>query len=267
MLLTVLEGAGSVEEAAARLGFAPSTSLAIVAFELVDGGVDDLQRERLVDLLVVHSEATSRQTAAVALGQIVYALLQGDLPADSRALLRLAAHVQELAEARLGVKLLGAIAPGVESLRDVPRARRDVERVLGVLRADARGRTVGSADDLRSEVVLHELKELSLDLPSLTRGKLERIVAHDAQHNAAYAATLRAYLDSFGDVPRAAEQMSVHPNTFRYRMRRLVELFDLDLDDADERVVLELQLRLLDDGASSASLRATRRDDRFRRTS
>jgi len=54
-------------------------------------------------------------------------------------------------------------------------------------------------------------------------------------------------------VPRAAEHISVHPNTFRYRMRRLAELFDLDLDDADERVVLELQLRLLDattDGTS-----------------
>ena len=38
----------------------------------------------------------------------------------------------------------------------------------------------------------------------------------------------------------------MHPNTFRYRLRRLAELFDLDLDDADERIVLELQLRLLE---------------------
>ena len=77
--------------------------------------------------------------------------------------------------------------------------------------------------------------------------------------------TLRAYLDCFGDVPRAAERISVHPNTFRYRMRRLVELFDLDLDDPDERMVLELQLRLLADGAPGAP--ATRRDGRSRRTS
>jgi DNA-binding PucR family transcriptional regulator len=127
----------------------------------------------------------------------------------------------------------------------VPRARRDAERVLGVLRSDVRGRTVAATDEVRSEVVLHELKELSLEHPSLTRGELERILAHDAKHNSTYASTLRAYLDCFGDVPRASERISVHPNTFRYRMRRLVELFGVDLDDPDERVVLELQFRLL----------------------
>ena len=118
--------------------------------------------------------------------------------------------------------------------------------MLGVLRADPRGRTVASTEDVRSEVVLHELKELAHDHPGLTRGKLERVLAHDAQHNATYAQTLRAYLDCFGDVPRAAQRITVHPNTFRYRLRRLVELFGLDLDDPDERIVLELQLRLLD---------------------
>ena len=98
--------------------------------------------------------------------------------------------------------------------------------MLGVLRVDARGRTVASIEDVRSEVVLHELRELSVDHPSLSRGKLERVLAHDAEHNSAYVETLRAYLDCFGDVPRAAERIAVHPNTFRYRMRRLVELFE-----------------------------------------
>ena len=255
MLLTVLEGEGSAEEAAARLGFVPSEPLSVVAFEIASGepGLDELQRERLVDLVVVHCEGMCRQTSSVALGQIVYALMQNDRPLESRTLVRLAEQVQAHAETRLGSALLAAIGPPIDGLRDVPRARRETERVLGVLRTDLRGRTIAATEDVRSEVVLHELKELSLDHPSLTRGKLERVLAHDAEHDATYSVTLRAYLDFFGDVPRAAEHISVHPNTFRYRMRRLAELFDLDLDDADERVVLELQLRLLDattDGTS-----------------
>ena len=255
MLLAVLEGRGSAEEAAARLGFAQTAPLTVVAFELTNAepGIDELQRERLVDLLVVHCEATSRQTGAVTLGQVVYALLQGSPPLDERALLRLAEQVQSHAETRLGLALLAAVGPVVETLREVPRARREVERVLGVLRGDARGRTVASSEEIRSEVVLHELRELSVDLPSLSRGKLERVLDHDATHNATYVETLRAYLDCFGDVPRAAERMAVHPNTFRYRMRRLVELFGLDLDDPDERVVLELQLRLLDEPSRPTS--------------
>jgi|SRR4051794_9314254 sugar diacid utilization regulator len=247
LLLAVLEGRGSAEEAAVRLGFARTAPLTVVAFEITNAepGIDELQRERLVDVLVVHCEATWRQTGAVTLGRIVYALLQGEAPLDQRALIRLAEQVQSHAQARLGLALLAAVGPAVESLRDVPDARREAERVLGVLRGDTRGRTMASSEEIRSEVVLHELRELSVGLPSLSRGKLERVLAHDAKHNSTYAETLRAYLDCFGDVPRAAERIAVHPNTFRYRMRRLVELFGLDLDDSDERVVLELQLRLL----------------------
>jgi DNA-binding PucR family transcriptional regulator len=37
----------------------------------------------------------------------------------------------------------------------------------------------------------------------------------------------------------------VHPNTFRYRLRRLVEVSGIDLDDPVERLVAHLQLTLL----------------------
>ena len=189
LLLTVLEGRGSVEEAATRLGFAASAPLALVAFEIVGGepGIDELLRERLVDLVVVHCDATCRQSAAVAIGQIVYALLQGDRPLDAAGADPARGAVAAHAETRLGPSLLAAAGPTVDGLREVPRARRDAERVLGVLRADPRGRTVASTEDVRSEVVLHELQELSLDHPGLTRGKLERVLAHDATHNATYA--------------------------------------------------------------------------------
>jgi DNA-binding PucR family transcriptional regulator len=61
-------------------------------------------------------------------------------------------------------------------------------------------------------------------------------------------ATLQAYFDAFGDMGAAAAQVNVHPNTFRYRLRRITEVFGLDLDDPDERLVAELQLRLLPPG-------------------
>jgi sugar diacid utilization regulator len=244
MLLAVLEGDGSVEEAAARLGFASSAPLSVIAFELASGeALDELQRERLVDVVVLHCEASYRQSAAVALGQTVYALLEGERALEQPRLVQLAEQVRAHVETRLAAPLLAGVGSTVESVRDVPLARRGAERVLGVLRGDAKGRAVASIDDVRSEVVLHELKELSVDHPDLARGKLERVLAHDAEHGTSYAETLRVFLDAFGDVPQAAGRIAVHPNTFRYRMRRLVELFDLDLDDPDERVVLELQLR------------------------
>jgi sugar diacid utilization regulator len=252
MVLAVLEGRGSAEETAIRLGFVSTRPLSLLAFRLANGesAIGDLQRERLVDLVVVYCEAFGRSSAAVAIGNSVHALLQGEGVLARERLVRLARQIQTHAERRLGMTLLAAIGSTVESVQDVARVRREVENVLTVLRTDPRGRTVAAVDEVRSDVILLELRDLSVDRPSLTRGKLELVVAHDAEHGTAYTRTLRAFLDSFGDVARAAEQISVHPNTFRYRMRRLVEIFELDLANPEERLVIELQLRLLGDDTS-----------------
>jgi DNA-binding PucR family transcriptional regulator len=71
------------------------------------------------------------------------------------------------------------------------------------------------------------------------------VAAHDAKHRTGYLETLEAYLDAFGDIRSAAQRIGVHPNTFRYRLRRLVEIFGIKLNDADDRLVIGLQLRLL----------------------
>ncbi len=57
------------------------------------------------------------------------------------------------------------------------------------------------------------------------------------------AETLRAYLDGFGDVSAVAKHLHVHPNTVRYRVRRIEKLMSTSLDDPDVRLVLALGLR------------------------
>lgn len=59
------------------------------------------------------------------------------------------------------------------------------------------------------------------------------------------ADTLRAYLDSFGEVGAAAQWLHVHPNTVRYRVRRIEEILGTSLADPDVRLVLSLSLRAL----------------------
>jgi sugar diacid utilization regulator len=252
MVLAVLEGRGSAEETAIRLGFASSEPFSLLAFQVAnaDSAIGELQRERLVDLVLVYCEAFGRSTAAVAVGNSVYVLLQSERAIAQERLVRLAQEIQRHAERRVGIRLLAAIGSTTEDVHDVARVRRDVENVLTVLRGDPKGRTIAAVDDVRSDVVLLELRELAADRPSLALGKLEQVVAHDTKHGTEYRRTLRAFLDSFGDVAQAAAKISVHPNTFRYRMRRLVEIFDLELANPEERLVIELQLRLLADDTS-----------------
>ena len=62
-------------------------------------------------------------------------------------------------------------------------------------------------------------------------------------------ATLRAWLDRPGQIQAIAAELAVHPQTVRYRVRRLRELFGDRLDDPEARFDLALALRA-DEGAA-----------------
>ena len=65
--------------------------------------------------------------------------------------------------------------------------------------------------------------------------------------------TLRAWLDHPGQVQRVASELHVHPQTVRYRMGQLRELFGERLDDAEARFELALALRATPAGATGDS--------------
>ncbi|QII04515.1 PucR family transcriptional regulator [Rhodococcoides fascians A25f] len=83
------------------------------------------------------------------------------------------------------------------------------------------------------------LSEVSLALPAV-----ERMLSCDASEGTEYAATVLALLAHESNVAAAATSLYLHPNTFRYRLRRTKELFGLDLDDADTRLLVWMSLRL-----------------------
>ncbi|WP_229406372.1 helix-turn-helix domain-containing protein [Micromonospora sp. NBRC 110038] len=59
----------------------------------------------------------------------------------------------------------------------------------------------------------------------------------------ALAETLATWLDTQGQVVETARLLHTHPQTVRYRMRRLRERYGADLDDPDARLALHLALR------------------------
>jgi DNA-binding PucR family transcriptional regulator len=136
------------------------------------------------------------------------------------------------------------------TLRDVPRARAATERALAVAATRDPAGPVVSVEAMRAQIVLHELVEVAAERPSLRDGPLPELAETDrARGDSWRLATLRAYLDAHGDVRAAADRLAVHPNTLRYRLRRLGELTGVDLRDPDARLVTELQLRMLDHDA------------------
>jgi hypothetical protein len=88
-------------------------------------------------------------------------------------------------------------------------------------------------------------------LPLEARGVVERMAARrlaplaglTAKASARMRETALAYVQHRGNAPSMAAAMGVHPQTARYRIARLRELYGDALDDPDARLELELALR------------------------
>lgn len=68
---------------------------------------------------------------------------------------------------------------------------------------------------------------------------------YDAEHGTEYYPTLRAYLLCEQDSRKMAEFLHIHKNTVNYRLRKIAEIYPINLRDC--RVITDLYLSLFDE--------------------
>ena len=249
LITTVLEGGPLADDAAMRLhlGSHGFRVLALAAEE--EGGSDATQLSllRCRDMLALHLSATHPRAVTDLFGGVVYAVVPtgertGGPPAALReTLLRFVERSAELLHMRVRI----AIGPHARNVSDVPLSRAGADQVLRVLRSPYSDRAVAEVGDVGSDLLLLRFADACRDDPSLSTGPLIALRDHDRKYRTAYVQTLRAYLDCFGNVEQMAQELKVHENTVRYRVRQMQSLVDLNLSDASSRLTLMLQLRLL----------------------
>ncbi|MBV9291694.1 MAG: helix-turn-helix domain-containing protein, partial [Frankiales bacterium] len=245
-LLSLLEGRETGDRARDVLGVDPQQPASVIAFD-VDPGADAaalMNAQRVADLVAVYCESYRRQAACAASRGRVYALVPTEPEAGSEPVIALAQAIVQRAGQALRLPLRAGVGTTTNGPDGVVASRREADEVLDVL-AGSTQTTVAAIDDVRAQVVLHRLGRVVEQHPELAAGRVSALAEQDATKGTSWVPTLRAYFDAFGDMSAAAAMVNVHPNTFRYRLRRITEVFGLDLDDPDERLVAELQLRYL----------------------
>jgi PucR family transcriptional regulator, purine catabolism regulatory protein len=70
------------------------------------------------------------------------------------------------------------------------------------------------------------------------------LVEHDERKQGDLIRTLEGFFKANGNLAQAATNLDVHRNTLVYRLERISELTGLDLDDADNRLILNLALKV-----------------------
>jgi PucR-like helix-turn-helix protein/diguanylate cyclase with GGDEF domain/purine catabolism regulatory family protein len=220
----------------------PFTVIALqVAAE--DGLTGSLDSERILSVVSLYCEDVHSEAMCAFVDDRFWALVPTP-HGDQARMVTLAQTIVERVDRVMGTRLLAGVGIAVPQVGDIPRSRRAAEQALRVITLHKVAGPVAHIEDVRAHAVLFELLNAAESLPGLLPGKIEHLVEYDREHDTAHTETLRVYLECWGDVAAASRRLGVHPNTLRYRVRRLVELSGLDLDDPDERFVAELQLRL-----------------------
>jgi len=253
LLSSALEGGVGAREALGRLGLA-GQSLLVIGVAVSDAGDDDStvvhERERLSDAFAMHLSAVHPQSASALISGVAYGLVP--VPgtaedAEDRALRIAQEFLDRVGDRRNAIVGIGPVARDVDGLA---QSRSAVDRVLRVLRERRGDRRLAGLDDIQVEALMLELRDMVAARGDRPTGSLARLIEYDARHHTNLVETLQAWLEAFGDVVAASEGLFVHPNTFRYRLRRLTEVGDLDLADPDVRFGAMLQLRVLPPPAS-----------------
>ncbi|PJM75787.1 PucR family transcriptional regulator [Bifidobacterium simiarum] len=80
------------------------------------------------------------------------------------------------------------------------------------------------------------------DISVLLDKRILRMYQYDKRRHTSYIDTLTAHLRFPGNATKAAESLNVHRNTYFYRLRKLQELFHINLDDGKDLIDVAVTL-------------------------
>jgi purine catabolism regulator len=135
---------------------------------------------------------------------------------------------------------IGRPGPGLSGLR---RSFVQARESLALIRSLFDGDRVLSFGELSLYHLLGHLR-YSDELLTFFGQTLEPLIQYDATHDTELTRTLEAFFAHHGNVSQTAEYLFLHRNSLLYRLERIEEITDLDLDDADDRFALQLALKL-----------------------
>jgi len=231
---------------AQQAGFTPEIPYLVAVFRAMTDQGQSLPLESLLSL--VRDDMARRQIQG-AVGQYVDVIVVLLPIPDITTLPRVRATIEELRQQLATRTPTGLVASGLSrpatglyALRESYREAKDAVSIAYEL-GDSESTTYYG--DLKLYQFLLGLKESNFSL--LRRffdETLEPLVEHDGRKQSDLIRTLNGFFDANGNLAKAAQDLDVHRNTLVYRLERIVELTDLDLDDADNRLILHLALKI-----------------------
>ena len=134
---------------------------------------------------------------------------------------------------------LGSIQTGLTSLINSNR-----QADLCVKIADRTGKDILYFEELGFLRMIYS-ENPEYEIYDFTSEILRDLIDPNRERNAELLSTLDSYLRNSGNVRQVSKEMFAHYNTVSYRLKKIEEITGRDLNDPDDRFLLELATRLL----------------------
>jgi purine catabolism regulator len=237
-------------ERAMRLGYNPGLTyrvLVIVAQVSDDdnGHAEErpesvAQRRRLLESL---AELCARRSpdvfATVRDGELV--VLVPD-PAVAQELGRSA--VQQASARMPGWRVTAGVGGTCEAAGAIARSYAQARRALETAQRFGHQGDVVAFEDLGVYRLLFHVSD-----PAELRGYVDQVlgplIEYDQRHNADFVRTLGTFLALNGNLQATARELSLHVNSVAYRVQRIQSIASLDLEQAEDRLLAQVALKIL----------------------
>jgi PucR family transcriptional regulator, purine catabolism regulatory protein len=231
---------------AQQAGFDPETLYVVAVYRATTDQGANLPLEAFIPL--VRDDLTRRQISGAAglYVDVIVALY----PLDNIANIKRVRQIVDDMRAQLAMRTPSGLvsagisrpASGLAALREAYREAKDAVSISNELGDREQSTFYG---DLKLFQFLLALKERNLEqMRRFYQETLEPLVIHDERKQGDLIRTLNGFFDANGNLAKAATDLDVHRNTLVYRLDRISELTGLDLNDSDNRLILNLALKV-----------------------
>ncbi|WP_248960449.1 PucR family transcriptional regulator [Sphaerisporangium perillae] len=241
LVIRLLEGTADAPALISRLGL-PHDAYRVIALQA------HVAEERHAAILLAYERATtgfgwSRPGRSTLFGNTLYTVLPcGNDAAPARDWLAAVGNALPR-----GVTVYAGVG-GVAGPAELPASRQEADESLA-LRAAAPGDARPVVyDESWDEILLQRLRAAASAGRIPARGPVAELTRRDAEQGTRYIPTLRAWLEAQGDLALAASRLDVHPNTVRYRLRKMAEITDLRLEEPEKRLAMIIALAVAQAG-------------------
>lgn len=162
---------------------------------------------------------------------------------SQRDIKRLQAEVNANFQLRVeGAKVIFGVGNEFEELVDVRRSLKEAEGAFHVAMATGNMDVVNNYADLGIYRIFLNM-ENEQEIYNLYHETLDKLVEYDKNMDGELLRTLEVHIEGGCNITKTTERLFVHRNTVKYRLKRIEEILDIDLEDGE--TLFELRLAFI----------------------